>query len=404
MSNTNKNKRIKVVWLCNFANEEINQYFRTSVGELSPWVSGLIRLFENNQDIDIHIVAPNLFTNRNESFVKAGINYHLYQYRSRIIPRSAYNRFRLDFRTNFIGIKQRVKKIIGRIQPDLIHLIGAEIPYYSASILPLFSKYKALVSIQGFVRHASNTGYVHKKRVKIEEQIIKKASFIGIQAEFMTKVIKSINPFAQIIKHDYPNTEPDIIKPKNGKEEYDFVFFARVIRDKGIEDLLNALSNLKIKKGDVSLLIIGKVQKPYMEYLLKQIAELNIEENVHFTGFLKTQHDVYNEAIKAKICVLPTYHDIIPGTLVESVYMKLPAIAYNVGGVPDMNLINESIVLVEKHNIKVLTEKMWRLLNDEEKRNELVEIAYKTIKEQYGNDKIPVDYLQMYKSILTKHV
>lgn len=396
----NSIRSIKVVWLCNFVNNEMNLYFSTNIKELSPWVNGLIKLFENNTNIDLYIVAPNVYTNKTTFFKKEGIKYYFYQYRSRIIPRSLYNRFRLDFRSNFWGIKRRVENIVNQINPDLVHLIGAENPYYSSAIFPLFKEHRVLVSIQGFVRHASNSGYVHEKRVQIEEKILKKASHIGIQAEFMKEVINSINPKAEIIKHDYPNTIPEIIKTSSVENRYDFVFFARVIKDKGIEDLLYVISRLKKRKNDISLLVIGKILKPYEVQLKNLIQKLDIFNNVVFSGFLTTQQDVYKEAISARICVLPTYHDIIPGTLVESILMKLPAIAYNVGGVPDLNLRNECLILVGKKNLKELEEKMWDLLNDNQKQVKLAEIAYSTIKEQFDNEKIPTDYLQIYNGII----
>lgn len=393
-------KRITVIWLCNFANKEINELFGTDVKELSPWISGLIGLFKNDNSINLHILAPNLFTNKTVVFEREGITYNFFQYRSRIISRSIYNRFRLDFRTNFFGIKRRVKSIIKDINPDIVHLIGAENPYYSAAIIPIFDLYPVLVSIQGFVRHASGNSYVHNRRVEIEEIILKKALYIGIQAEFMENVIKSINPFARIFRHNYPNTLPGVMKTNQVIEKYDFVFFARVVKDKGIEDLLQAIRALKRNKDDISLLIIGKILKPYEILLKEMIQELDIEKNVYFTGFLPTQQDVFQAAIKAKICVLPTYHDIIPGTLIESIFMKLPAIAYNVGGVPDLNLRKESVILVGKKNITELQEKMWWLLNNNKRREELAETAYNTIKEQYNNNTIHSEFTMMYENIL----
>ena len=58
---------------------------------------------------------------------------------------------------------------------------------------------------------------------------------------------------------------------------------------------------------------------------------------LNLLGFLKSQQDIYEHAIHSRIYVLPTYHDIIPGTIIESMFMKLPGIAYAVGGIPELN-------------------------------------------------------------------
>ena len=48
-------------------------------------------------------------------------------------------------------------------------------------------------------------------------------------------------------------------------------------------------------------------------------------------------------AINARICVLPTYHDILPGTILESMFMKLPVIAYDVTGLSELNDKGQSV-------------------------------------------------------------
>ncbi len=62
-----KEKKIKVVWLCHFASTEIKEYFKTpEVKEMAPWIFNLIALFQESNEIDLHVVAPNIFTNKTQ--------------------------------------------------------------------------------------------------------------------------------------------------------------------------------------------------------------------------------------------------------------------------------------------------------------------------------------------------
>ena len=88
------------------------------------------------------------------------------------------------------------------------------------------------------------------------------------------------------------------------------MFFARVCKDKGIEDLLLALSIAKQEIPNISLHIIGSISNSYKNKLNTMIQILNLEQNVIFMGFMPTQEEVFKHAAKAQICVLPTYHDI----------------------------------------------------------------------------------------------
>jgi len=146
---------VKVVWLCHFANQEMKDYFNTPhVNEFAPWINNLIALFTAQKEIKLHIVAPNVFTNKDHHTVIDGINYHFYKH----IPipgyiklfKKAHSFLRFENITNFTFTKYKIQKIIDSIQPDLIHLHGAENPYYSAGFLkvadyyPNLSQFKAL--------------------------------------------------------------------------------------------------------------------------------------------------------------------------------------------------------------------------------------------------------------------
>ncbi len=72
-------KQLKVVWLCHFANQEMKDYFNTpNVNEMSPWINILIELIKGNTNIEVHIVAPNVFNNLDNNFKQENINYHFY--------------------------------------------------------------------------------------------------------------------------------------------------------------------------------------------------------------------------------------------------------------------------------------------------------------------------------------
>lgn len=399
-------KRLKIVWLCHFANQEMKEYFnRPRVNEFAPWINGLICLFKGRSEIELHIVSPNVFTNKDCSFTKDGITYHFYKH----IPFPFYNKFikkvynKLDFdnSTNHFWIKHKINNIITKINPDVIHLHGAEIPYYSAGILHLINRYPTLTTIQGFIKNASQVNRKNKKKAEIEKEILLKSMNIGVRTDEMSSIALQMNPNARQYFHNYPLNTPNNIKDNIGvNEPIDCVFFARICKDKGVEDLLAAIAIVKREYPQVSLSIIGGTSKSYLSYLKNKCVDLHITDNVKFLGFLPTQADIYQYALNAKMCVLPTYHDIIPGTIIESMFMKLPVIAYSVGGIPELNIKEETIMLVEKLDIEMLAEKILLLIDNVELRKSLAEKAFFHAKERFDNTKIPDDLLNAYYSIL----
>jgi len=402
-------KRLKVVWLCHFANEEMKNYFGTPhVAEMAPWINNLIQIFQDRTDIELYVVAPNLFTNRDSRFEKNEVSYFFYK---RIpLPtnnkyvRGIYSLLKIDEITNYNWVKRKIVNVIQKIDPDIIHLHGAENPYYSAGILPVLKQYPTLITIQGFIRSVSKINYNIKKRIEIEEAILKGTKHIGVRTDEMSEMALEINPRATLHIHNYPIAIPTLVKTNIGKEEpIDCLFFARVTKDKGIEDLLKAISIVKNTYPKISVSVIGGTSKSYFAYLKTLCTRLSIEDNVDFLGFLPTHEDICKFVLHSKMCVLPTYYDIIPGTIVESMYMKLPIVAYAVGGIPELNRKETTVMLVDKHDINQLAEKIIQVLTDTELRKELADKAYIHVHERFDNSKVANDIINAYQSILEEN-
>jgi len=402
------NKKLKVVWLCHYANQEMFEHFNISNGkEFAPWISLLIDLFKSERSVELHIVAPNVYSNEDSSFIKNGIHFHFYEYLPKFpifnkYFREIYYILRIDQISNYSWVKHKISSIVNSLKPDIVHLHGAENPYYSAGILPIIDKYPQIVTIQGFIKQSIKRNWEIKQRIQIEEEIIKKCKHFGTRTDDMNKVVLDMNPNAILHYHFYPIELPKVFKSNiGGDEPIDCIFFARVCKDKGIEDLLHAIVIIKQKIPNIYLTVIGSVSSLYLNFLMQMCKKLNIKDNVHFLGFQKTQNDVYQYAINAKICVLPTYHDIIPGTIIESMFLKLPVVAYAVGGIPDLNRNNETVKLVEKLNTEKLAEAILSLLLNVDCRRKLAEKAYIWANERINNSAIVGDVFKAYASVLS---
>lgn len=401
-------KKINVVWLCHFANQQMKDYFKTpNLNEFAPWITLSIELFKQEPQIELHIVSPNIFNNKDVGFKKDNIYYHFFKY----LPVPVYNKYsrklhslsRFDTATNFFWIQKKVGKILKAINPDIVHLHGAENAFfYSSGILPILGKFPILTTIQGFVRKSSSVDYQTKIRIKIEEQIIKRNTYFGIRdTKEMESVVTSLNPNAKFFYHNYPISIPHVVKDNIGKDEpIDCIFFARVCKDKGIEDLLQAISLVKKKIPQINLSVVGGVDNEYQSILGGIVKRLGIEENVKFHGYLPTQHDIHQLAYNAKVCVLPTYHDILPGTVLESMFMKLPVVAYAVGGLPELNTTYDTIKLVEKLNIEKLSEEIVSLVINFEDRIKIADLASKYVNQKFDNHMVLNDIRKSYMSIL----
>lgn len=390
----------KIVWLCHFTNEEVQKRIRPfkKINEIAPWIPSSIKILENNDNFELFVITPHEYIRGIKKYSKNGINYYFYNAHMPFIGRHWPGFFKWDYISNFRKNKKTVRKIVRKINPDIIHLQGAENAYYSSTVLQFIKQYPIILTVQGFISKSPNKNAKHTiKRVTIENEILKSINNAFYRTETMAKDIASFNPKMNLFWNTYPSTGIKYIE--NINKIYDLVFFARISRDKGIYDLLEALAIIKKKKNDISLCVIGGGKT---EDLKELAIELNIQDNITWAGFLPTQKDVHRMASEAKVSVLPTYHDIISGTILESLFLKIPVVAYNVGSIHEVNEKEEIISLVEKLNIKELAKSIVYLLDNPEIQKDRAEKGYLRAQEMFlhNDDEIRESLLSAYLQVI----
>lgn len=393
------NRIVRVVWICHYFSREILSRFENSTyQEMAPWLIGLARLLARGEDIDLHIIMPNSLTNGNEFWRENNISFHLYKFG---FPFRSQRRYNLNL---FFPGGNRVRHIVDRIKPDIIHLHGAENAYYSSAVLPLLKRFPVLVTIQGFVGLTSQKGgmkeLVRRRRIRVERRIFRRARHFGIRNHFMIDLIRAHNPGAIFHWHNYPiNIPPDENGANPSRPEYDCAFFARVTKEKGIEDFLAAIASMKTAKPDIRAIVIGAAHPAYHQKLVRYCRERGIANNVLFRGNLP-QVEAFHEVAKAKISVLPTYNDIVPGTVIECMFQKMAVIAYATGGLPEINEDAEGIALVRKGDVRALADRIRFLLENDHERIALGERARQAALKRYDNGLIVPALLDAYRKII----
>lgn len=405
--------KIKVVIICHFSNQEIREKLNLSskikYADFAQWISNIIREFINKENVEINIISPHKGMNKfSQNFCINGINYFFYK---AAYPFS-HNYLQLFYPyfmplskiIGFLFAKSFVKRTIYKINPDLVHLVGAENPYYSATVIGL-KKYPLLLSTQTVYSNPIRANWVKpdKKRMLIEQAIFKQCKYIIVNASFMPELIKKYNEAIHILKGCFPITKPQIEFASEIIKKYDFVFFARLVPNKGGEDVIKALAIIKKTNPNVSLLFIGvKKANNFSDYLEKLVIDSALQNNVVFIPSIEKQQDLWQKVAEAKIYVLPTKIDTIPGTILESICLGLPVISYKTGDIPSFNSDGETrILLAEKENIIELANLMDLLLNNTKLQKEIALKAKEFIYNKYYNNTNYADnYIILYKAII----
>lgn len=394
------NKALKVAWICHFSDQEVQEVLkpRRSVSQFAPWISYTIPVFEDRKDVELHIISPHEYINGTKKFNKNGVCYHFFNPYIPIWGRHWPTRFKWDVWTDYAKNKRIVRRIIERISPDIIHLQGAENPYYSSTALPIMHQYPLVVNLQRInleFPHAGNKYSI--KRAEVEKSILNAAKHFTIRTKTMENDFQAYRPDARIF---WVNYAMPALNPIDVEKEYDIVFFAQVCKEKGIEDLLEAYAIVKQSLPETKLCVIGPVNDLYKEHLMAMAMGLGINDSIKWKGFLPELRDVHLEASKAKISVLPTYNDIISGTIIESMQLGLPVVSYKTGSIPELNDERENVLIVEKGDVKGIADNMLKLLTDANLYKTMSLRGIQYIKEHYSNQNTLKQHMDCYRAVI----
>ncbi len=161
--------------------------------------------------------------------------------------------------------------------------------------------------------------------------------------------------------------------PENG--EWQFVQAGRLIEKKGLPVTLRAFATFVRQHKNATLTIAG--EGPLLEDLQRLARELNVTEQVSFTGFV-SQEQLREIYYRSHIFLHPsqTGHDGnqegIPNSMLEAMATGLPVFATRHGGIPEAIQSGVSGVLVSERDHKELAQ---ALLDAAEKPDSLSRIA-----------------------------
>jgi glycosyltransferase involved in cell wall biosynthesis len=199
-----------------------------------------------------------------------------------------------------------------------------------------------------------------------------KSKVISITNFTRTYLIKKYKLPKEMVELIYQGTEVDrFVSTEESKEEA----LKRYPLPENAAPILASVGSFEERKGQIILLqAVEKLSKgsmpnvhamfvgdgPDEEMLKAKVKELGIANNVSFFPFTSEPNYVFD---RADILTLPSlYKEGLPNVILEAMAMKLPTIASEMAGVPEVVINEKTGYLVEPGNIDQFAgavEKLW---------------------------------------------
>ena len=152
---------------------------------------------------------------------------------------------------------------------------------------------------------------------------------------------------------------------------------------KGVDVLLRAMSILKYNLGQNNVILCqvgGYLNDDYTERLHTLAKELKIENDIIWLGL---QNNIPEILKTFDVYCQPSRSEGLGLSIVEALVTKLPVVATNVGGIPEVVEDNVTGLLAENENSSQMAEKILFLINDQEICEKFVKQGYEKVMKEY---------------------
>ena len=172
------------------------------------------------------------------------------------------------------------------------------------------------------------------------------------------------------------------------------LYYGRIIKEKGILNLIKAFKNIKNSK----LYIAGV--GPDIEKVKKYIHENKMDETVKLLGYLNGSQ-VKEYVRKARFIVVPSiWYENCPYSVLETLAMGKPIIGSDLGGIPELVKDNETGLIYKFNRVKELEEKINDLLNNKEKAFQFGKNAKEIARKDFSKEEYYNKIIKVYKGVI----
>jgi glycosyltransferase involved in cell wall biosynthesis len=303
---------------------------------------------------------------------------------------------RMALTTLFRPQRQRLRELIQRHRPHVVHAQGADL----AGLLAVKCGLPAVVTAHGMLAECARlqSDPVNKLRATLaaaitERPTIRRARDLIAISPYVTRHYE--NEISGRI-HDLPNAiGPAFFEVQRRPERGRFLYAGRIANGKGLRELVRAAARNASCVGQLVLAGATPDQR-YEAWLRAEIASLNLSDRVHFAGLL-TESELLREFAKAEALVLPSHQETAPMVVQQAMAAGLAVVATHVGGIPHQINHEDSGLLFQPGDEDSLTALLARFGSERELAARLGDAAKLTALSRFRAAAIAAGTVDVYR-------
>lgn len=238
-----------------------------------------------------------------------------------------------------------------------------------------------------------NFGFYHLLLTPLIKIIWREADAVVANSDGLKKLAQNFYPKQKILT--IPNgVDLDFFRQtERDWSTANIIFLGRVVYQKGLDILIEALKSLTHLEWNLSIVGDGSFKKA----LISQVKECKLAQRVHFIGW-QTKDKLPYIYSQATIFVYPSRHEGMPNSVLEAMASGLPIIATDIAGNEELVANMKNGILVPSEDPSALANALEMLINDAKKRKTMGQESRRIVEKYYSWEKTAAQYMKIMKS------
>lgn len=178
--------------------------------------------------------------------------------------------------------------------------------------------------------------------------------------------------------------------------DFVFVFVGRVVKDKGVNELVDAFRRILSHHLNCKLIIVGPYELNLDPIALENVDFIKNDRSVFFMGW---QDDVRPFMMAADVLVFPSYREGFPNVVMQAGAIGLPSIVTDINGCNEIIIDGKNGRIIPPKNEDALFNMMEWFLNNPEDVRRMANNAREMIVSRYDRRLIWQEILRVYNSL-----
>lgn len=313
------------------------------------------------------------------------------------LKRNKHEKIQSDFSKYNLLRKTRYSKHVQNLHGiDVVYIQFGDL---GAKLLSQIKNQKFKGSVVVCFRGNDISGILNKNPHMYDDLFKQADLFLPVCDFFKARLINLGCPAEKIITHHSAiETKKFTFKERtvSPDQRLNLISVARIAPKKGLEYTIQAVAFLKQTYPHIRCTIIGEAQPNHLEYkmyLKALVKELDVEQNVIFYGWAKTE-DIIKELNRSDIFVLPSVtaqdgdQEGIPNALKEAMAVGIPVIATDHAGNSELIDHMQSGILVEEKNVEAITNAIEWIIENQTLVKQMTKNARKKIEDEFDIESV----------------